>query len=51
MSTPVSAQTDGQYILEDQVGFMLRVAGQRHSTIFQLLAPLNLTPTQFSAVV
>lgn len=30
---------------------MLRVAGQRHSTIFQLLAPLNLTPTQFSAVV
>lgn len=51
MSVELSVKSDGRYILEDQVGFLLRVAGQRHSTIFQSLAPLNLTPTQFSAVV
>ncbi len=39
------------YILEDQAGYMMRVAGQRHAVIFQSLAPLNLTPTQFSVVV
>ncbi len=39
------------YTLEDQVGYMMRVAGQRHAVIFQSLAPLNLTPTQFSVVV
>lgn len=30
---------------------MMRVAGQRHAVIFQSLAPLNLTPTQFSVIV
>ena len=47
----LSAKLSDQYILEDQVGYMLRVAGQRHAVIFQALAPLELTPTQFSAVV
>ena len=49
--TRASNKLTGPYILEDQVGFKLRVAGQRHTTIFQSLAPLNLTPTQFSALV
>lgn len=30
---------------------MMRVAGQRHAVIFQSLAPLNLTPAQFSVIV
>lgn len=40
-----------EYRLEDQVGFLLRLAGQRHATIFQALTPHNLTPTQFAALV
>ena len=51
MARQLSAKLSDQYILEDQVGYMLRVAGQRHAVIFQALAPLELTPTQFSAVV
>lgn len=51
MAKPVSVQTNNQYCLEEQVGFMLKVAGQRHSTIFQLLAPFNLTLTQFCVMV
>jgi DNA-binding MarR family transcriptional regulator len=39
------------YMLEKQVGFMLRLAGQRHSGIFQTHAPLGLTPTQFSVLI
>ena len=42
---------DGKYRLEDQVGFLLRLAGQRHAAIFQNMAPLDLTPTQFAAMV
>ena len=51
MARHLSAKLSDPYILEDQVGYMLRVAGQRHAVIFQALAPLELTPTQFSAVV
>jgi len=39
------------YILENQAGYLMRVAGQRHAAIFQSLVPLNLTPTQFSVAV
>lgn len=39
------------YVLEDQVGFLLRVASQRHAAIFQAMAPLGLTPTQFATLV
>jgi len=39
------------YVLEDQVGYLLRTAGQRHALLFQSLAPAGLTPTQFSALV
>ena len=45
--------TDGEntYRLDDQVGYLLRLASQRHTTIFQSLSVEGLTPTQFSALV
>ena len=42
---------DGVYVLEDQIGFILRKAQQRHSVIFQEEIPGNLTSTQFAALV
>lgn len=39
------------YVLDAQVGYLMRLAGQRHAAIFQKLAPLELTPTQFAALV
>jgi MarR family transcriptional regulator, lower aerobic nicotinate degradation pathway regulator len=39
------------YLLEEQVGFLLRVAMQRHSTIFTSEIMANLTAPQFSALV
>ncbi len=38
------------YILEDQIGFKLRVANQKHLEIFAARFP-EVTPTQFSALV
>jgi MarR family transcriptional regulator, lower aerobic nicotinate degradation pathway regulator len=39
------------YLLEEQVGFLLRVAMQRHSTIFTAEIMADLTAPQFSALV
>ncbi|MEO9820213.1 MAG: MarR family winged helix-turn-helix transcriptional regulator [Paracoccaceae bacterium] len=39
------------YSLEDQIGFMLRVASQRHANIFQSNIVGRLTPTQFSTII
>lgn len=39
------------YELDKQVGFMLRVASQRHAVIFQMHLDGNLTPTQFSTLI
>ena len=39
------------YVLDTQVGFLLRLASQRHAAIFQESAPEGLTPTQFAALV
>jgi len=39
------------YRLDDQVGYLLRLASQRHATIFQSLTVQGLTPTQFSALI
>ena len=39
------------YILDDQVGYLLRLASQRHATIFQSLSVEALTPTQFSTLI
>ncbi|MBT4018702.1 MAG: winged helix-turn-helix transcriptional regulator [Alphaproteobacteria bacterium] len=38
------------YALDDQVGFILREVGQRHSTIFAGKMIERLTPTQFAAM-
>ena len=38
------------YVLEEQVGFMLRLVWQRHATIFAKEIGINLTPTQWAAL-
>ncbi len=38
------------YVLEDQIGFVLRQVSQRHVVIFSGLIPEELTPTQFSVI-
>jgi MarR family transcriptional regulator, lower aerobic nicotinate degradation pathway regulator len=40
----------GRYRLDEQVGFLLRKAMQRHTAIFAEEMPLGLTPTQFAAM-
>ena len=40
----------GRYILDDQVGFLLRVAMQRHTAIFSARMVEGLTQTQFAAL-
>jgi DNA-binding MarR family transcriptional regulator len=40
------------YTVEEQVGFLLRRAHQRHAALFQeTMAHLDLTPTQFTALI
>lgn len=39
------------YSLDEQVGFLLRTANQRHANIFQKYITENLTPTQFSTLI
>jgi MarR family transcriptional regulator, lower aerobic nicotinate degradation pathway regulator len=48
--TDVEAGT-GRYRLDAQVGYLLRLASQRHANIFQHHAILDLTPTQFAALI
>lgn len=40
-----------EYKIEQQIGYLLRLAHQRHSMIFQQHMIADLTPTQFSALV
>ena len=42
---------DDEYILDEQIGYVLRLVSQRHATIFQLHAEYDLTPTQFSTLI
>ena len=44
------ALDDAEYILDDQVGYLLRLASQRHAVIFQTHVS-DLTPTQFSTLI
>lgn len=46
----INAQ-DIDYVLEEQIGFIIRLVGQRHTNIFSSTMPPSLTPTQFSALV
>ncbi len=42
----------GGYVVEDQVGFVLRRAHQRHAALFlDSMAEFDLTPTQFTALI
>ena len=43
--------SDKSYTLDAQVGFLLRLASQRHSVIFQNMMSHGLTPTQFSTLI
>jgi MarR family transcriptional regulator, lower aerobic nicotinate degradation pathway regulator len=46
-----AAVLDG-YVVEDQIGFLMRRTNQRHTAIFQDgMAGPDLTPTQFTALV
>lgn len=42
--------TRAPYVLDDQVGFILRQASQRHTAIFSARMVHGLTPTQFAAL-
>ncbi len=46
--TPPRTSADHGYVLDAQIGFLLRKAYQRNSTIFLDLVPGKLTTTQFS---
>ena len=41
----------GDYVLDEQIGYVLRIANQRHAGIFQSLIRKDLTPTQFSVLI
>ncbi|NIZ61516.1 MarR family transcriptional regulator [Sedimentitalea sp. CY04] len=41
---------DYDYILDDQVGYLMRQASQKHATIYQSLALQGLTATQFATL-
>ena len=47
--TTIPSQED--YLLDEQVGYILRLANQRHTTIFQSHDTSGLTATQFSAML
>lgn len=49
-SPNLSDPTDA-YLLDDQVGYLLRLASQRHALIFQEFISEDLTPTQFSTLI
>ena len=48
-SVPLKTATNPSYRLDDQVGFLLRRAQQRHLSIFSEQIP-DFTPTQFAAM-
>lgn len=53
MPKPKTAQADiseVDYILEEQVGFLLRQVNQRHAVIFAEMINESLTPTQFAVL-
>jgi MarR family transcriptional regulator, lower aerobic nicotinate degradation pathway regulator len=42
--------SDGRYVLDEQIGFLLRVAMQRHTSIFTSQMIDGLTQTQFASL-
>ena len=56
LSSPPAATTAATtaarpYRLDEQVGYLLRLATQRHAHILQTHVPHDLTPTQFAALL
>lgn len=49
-NTPPVAPAEPPYILDDQVGFILRQVNQRHATIFAERIDADLTPTQWAVL-
>lgn len=47
---PVKPSNKPPYVLDEQVGFILRQVWQRHSSIFSRDIGTNLTPTQWAAL-
>jgi MarR family transcriptional regulator, lower aerobic nicotinate degradation pathway regulator len=47
---PIRAAATGDYVMEDQVGFLMRVAMQRHTSIFTSRMVGGLTQTQWAAL-
>jgi DNA-binding MarR family transcriptional regulator len=45
-----AAAEPGRYVLDEQVGFLMRVAMQRHTAIFMSKIVASLTQTQFAAL-
>ncbi len=50
VSPPADVAELGRYVLDDQVGFLIRVAMQRHTSIFTAKMIEGLTQTQFAAM-
>jgi len=50
MEAPKEQHRDDDYVLNAQIGFVLRQAHQRHTTIFASLIIEDLTPTQWAAL-
>ena len=48
---PQNKNAAADYLLDEQVGYLLRLASQRHALIFQEHITQNLTPTQFSTLI
>jgi DNA-binding MarR family transcriptional regulator len=49
-AVPAESAAHGHYVLDDQVGFLTRVAMQRHTAIFTARMVEALTQTQFAAL-
>lgn len=50
VATAAAPAEQGRYVLDEQVGFLLRVAMQRHTSIFTARMIEGLTQTQFAAL-
>src|SRR6201987_6236232 len=48
--TQADPSEQGRYVLDDQAGFLMRVAMQRHTSIFTSRMIEGLTQTQFAAL-
>jgi DNA-binding MarR family transcriptional regulator len=47
---PAKSSNKPSYVLDEQIGFILRQVSQRHSSIFARDIGTNLTPTQWAAL-